>query len=240
MGRTTILIVSDDKTMRRLIRGGIKKMASCIIIGECDNGPDAIRYISLLRPDLLFMETELADMTGFDVLESAGHTCSVVFTAASPMHVLRAFDYNTIDYLLKPCSSRDVAAALDKYARWCLKKESGAKNVAAAYPGKMLVENGRRLKSIVVSDITHFKAARDYTRIYTINNEVYLSSYGISFIEKKINPAMFLRIHRSYIVNTAHIRELYRRISGTFIALHNDVEISIGRHYLPSVKQMLL
>lgn len=222
--------------MRGLIRGCVKKTASCIIIGECNNGGQAIRHIKLLRPDLLFMETELEDMTGFDVLENTGRTCCVVFTAALPEQVLRAFDYNTVDYLLKPCRNQDIAAALDKYARWYVKKEKAA----AAYPGKILVENGRRLKSIMVSDITHFKAAKDYTRIYTIHNEVYLSSYGISFIEKKINPAMFLRIHRSYIVNTTHIRELYRGFSGTFIALHNDVEISIGRHYLPSVKQMLL
>lgn len=111
---------------------------------------------------------------------------------------------------------------------------------APIYHSRMLVDNGKRFINLSVSDIIYLKADRDYTWIHTTDNRSYLSSYGISHIERRLHPAQFIRIHRSHIVNVHHIRELHRDLTRLVLTLHNDLEISVGRNYLPALKQMIL
>jgi DNA-binding LytR/AlgR family response regulator len=108
------------------------------------------------------------------------------------------------------------------------------------YHTRMLVDNGKRFINLSVRDIIYLKADRDYTWIHTTDKRSYLSSYGISHIERRLHPAQFIRIHRSHIVNVEHIKELHRNLTRLVITLHNGVEISVGRNYQPALKQMIL
>jgi len=241
MGRQTVLIADSDHSVRQKLREDIKSSCPQFVFWECSTGREAERYIAALQPDLVFMAVELPGKNGFDVMETAQHQPAVVFLSSSANDAAKAFEHQAIDYILKPIASRRVQTALQRFGQW----RGASSRLAAAggsqigYSSRILVERGQRLVSIAIGDITHLKADRDYTWIYTLNGESYLSTAGIGQLERKLNPQCFIRIHRSYIVNLDHIQELYRDISKLFISLPNAIEINVGRNYLPAVKELI-
>ncbi|WP_028297334.1 LytR/AlgR family response regulator transcription factor [Olivibacter sitiensis] len=240
MRKPTLLLVDKDDLARKELREAMRSL-SYTAIWECANGLEAIKYIDALQPDVVFMDIMLPGKSGFEVLKTVEHTPSVIFTSNSPEHAAQAFEYHAIDYLLKPLTFQRIQDALHKFEqrnRPFFEANSTGK-AAHVYPSRILVEKSNRLVSVPVNQVTHLKADRDYTWIFTINKESYLSTNGIGQLEHKLDPKLFMRVHRSYIVNIDYIQELYRDISKLFVALPNDVEINIGRNYLPAVKELM-
>lgn len=132
----------------------------------------------------------------------------------------------------KPQLSQDSAFMLPENA------SSGWLYRPVSYPARILVESGKRLKCLDVAAIVYLKAEGDYTVIYTQEGS-YLSSYGIGAIENKLDPRLFMRIHRSFIVNINCIKELYRDITRMFLVLDNGIEINVGRHYVHAIRRMI-
>jgi len=241
MGKETVLIVDSDSSARQWLRESITCEPNPFVVWECCNSWEAERYINSLQPDLVFMDVKLPGKNGFEVLESVQHQPCVVFLSMCVQHAAKAFEYQAIDYLLKPFTVERLKLALRRFEHWnesFLKKHNPA-DTHTNYPDRILVERGRRLVSVPTNKITHLKADRDYTWIHMLNGESYLSSTGIGQLERKLNPRSFMRIHRSYIVNIDHIQELYRDISKLFVALPNAIEINVGRNYLPAVKELI-
>lgn len=243
MKKISVLIVDADAMQRKLICELIKVFSSIFITGECSNGIEALKSINAREPQLLVIDIDLPGRSGFNVIENVSHTPSVIFTSGSERHAVKAFEHNAIDYLLKPYAKERLHLALEKYLKWYdINRINGnlltslTKNES---PSRILVEDGRRLQSISVNDITYFKADKDYTWIHTLDNNAYLSSFGIGSIERKIDNGRFIRIHRSYIVNVEHIMTLYKDITKLFVTLPNNVEINVGRNYLPTIKQLI-
>ncbi|SFC57670.1 two-component system, LytT family, response regulator [Parapedobacter composti] len=241
MRKPTLLIADKDHNFRTELQRLIKGLGRSAVFWECCNGVEALRYFNALQPDLVFMAVDLPGESGFDVLDKATHAPAVVLLSDSSNYAARAFEYHALDYLLKPISAERMELALRRWERHAgLQTETQNLRAAkASYPSRILVEKGKRLTSIPVNEITHLKADKDYTWIHTINGESYLSMNGIGQLERKLNPEYFIRIHRSYIVNIDYIQELYRDISKLFIALPNAVEINVGRHYLPVIKDLM-
>lgn len=241
MGKQIVLIVDSDASVRRELGQLIRQQLRCAVSWECCNGLEAIKYINALQPDLVVMDVRLPGKDGFEVLETTEYAPSVIFTANSPEHAARAFEYYAVDYLVKPFSPTRLELALCRFEQ--LKavalQESDLGASPKDFPSRILVENGNRLTSIPVDNITHLKADRDYTWIHAINGKCYLSTNGIGRLERKLDTRRFIRIHRSYIVNIEYIQELYRDISKLFVALPNDVEINVGRNYLPAIKELM-
>ncbi|HWV71723.1 MAG TPA: LytTR family DNA-binding domain-containing protein [Pseudosphingobacterium sp.] len=242
MNKISVLIVDADDTQRTLICESMRLFPSFYVSGACSNGLEAVKYINARAPQLLFIDTDLPGQNAFKVLANVDHVPPVIFTSRTEVHAIKAFEHNAIDYLLKPYNMDRLHLALEKYLKWYdITLMNGnllfslAKN---ELPTRILVENGRRLQSIAIHDITYFKAERDYTWIYTLDNHSYLSSFGIGSIERKLDNR-FIRIHRSYIVNVEHIMTLYKDISKLFVTLPNDVEINVGRNYLSAIKQLI-
>jgi two-component system LytT family response regulator len=243
MKKISVLIVDADEMHRKLICELIKVFSSFFVTGECSNGIEALKSINAREPQLLVMDVDLPGGNGFNVLENASHMPSVIFTSGSEAHAVKAFEHNAIDYLLKPYAKERLQLALEKYLKWYAMNIANGKLLTSLTknesPSRILVEDGRRLQSISVNDITYFKADKDYTWIYTLDNGAYLSSFGIGSIERKIDNGRFIRIHRSYIVNVEHIMTLYKDITKLFVTLPNNVEINVGRNYLPTIKQLI-
>ncbi|MFC3196024.1 LytR/AlgR family response regulator transcription factor [Parapedobacter deserti] len=241
MGKPTLLIADKDPDSRARLQLLIKSFGRPGVFWECCNGLETLRYFNALQPDLVFMAVELPGKNGFDVLDQAAHTPPVVLLSDSPAYAVRAFEYHAVDYLLKPITAERLASALKRSElRSGLLAKPDYLNVPnTSYFSRILVEKGKRLTSIPVNEITHLKADKDYTWIYAVNGESYLSMKGIGHIERKLNPQSFIRIHRSYIVNIDYIQELYRDISKLFVALPNAVEINVGRNYMPIIKELM-
>lgn len=240
MRKETLLLVDSDAAVRQQLLKYVKQFPYPYVIWECCNGIEAIRYINALQPDLVLMDINLPGKNAFEILDTVEFMPKTILMAVSTEYAARAFDYHVVHFMRKPLTAERVNIALQRFGQ-----SAGASlgrtgpAVVQRYPSRILLEKGNRLTSIPVNKITHLKADRDYTWIYTLNGESYLSTTGIGQLERRFDPDHFIRIHRSYIVNIDYIQELYRDISKLFISLPNDVEINVGRNYLPAVKELI-
>lgn len=239
MKNKIVLIADKDEPTRQILRDYLLRQPYSFLLKECGNGPEAIRLVNTLEPDLVVMEVSLPGKNGFEVLDMLDYVPTVILMSATPEHAAKAFDYRAVDYLMKPLAPVRIQCAFQRLMN--LKRPPGTDvtGQAGGYPSRIFVEKGARLVAIPVDKITYLKADGDYTWIHTVNKEAYLCTVGIGQLVHKFDPQNFIRVHRSYIVNVEYIRELYRDISKLFVSLPNDVEISVGRSYLPAIKELM-
>lgn len=241
MPKQTAIITDDEQAARLLIRQYLANYSDIEIVAECANGPEAVAAIDRLEPSLLFLDIQMPGMNGFKVLQEVKHIPKVIFTTAYDSFAIKAFEHNAVDYLLKPYTKGRFDIAVTRVL--------GANDITpirtlteglqppGIYPERILVEKSNRLVNIQVADILYLKAEKDYTRIHTAEH-AYLGTYGISQMEQKLNPQSFIRVHRSFIVNVNHIKELYKDIR-QYMIMTDGTEISIGRNYLNNIKKLI-
>lgn len=239
MRKQTLLIVDRDCFFRKQLIEDVKHSHYPAIFWEAGNGLEALRYIDALQPDVVFLNVTLPGINGFEVLDRTEHSPAVVLTSECTTDAAKAFEYDAVDYLLKPLTTKRLQASLHKLDCKNNKVGSFPDKKSTLYPRRILVEKGNRLTCIPVSEITHLKADKDYTWIYTLHNESFLSTQGIGQFMQRLDPHEFLRIHRSYVVNLDHLKELYKDIHKTFITLPNNVELNVSRNYLPVIKELM-
>lgn len=242
MPKKSVLVIDDEDHGRVLVKQYLAPYADFFVAGECSNGIEAIKYINMLEPDLIFLDIQMPGASGFDVLQKIDHVPDVIFTTAFDTYAIKAFEMNVIDYLLKPYTKERFDQTM---ARLKTKPDSLPQLAMStipginSYPERIMVEHQKRFKNIAVQDIMYLKADGDYTKICT-EELSYLSSFGISVIGQKFDPVKFVRIHRSVIVNLDYVKELYRDIGKTFLVLENGLEFTIGRSYLPAIKSLIV
>ncbi|SEL52862.1 LytR/AlgR family response regulator transcription factor [Parapedobacter koreensis] len=236
----TILIADPEPGCRQQIRQHIGSRPGFRVVGECGNPYETIRYVNALEPDVLFLDAQLGGSRAFDWIQQVAHLPKIIYTARSESHALRAFDHQALDYLLKPYGAARLDAALQKVARppaaddvpdYTFMPQPCRRN--------LFVEDGGRLRRIAVNDIRYLKAAGDYTVVYTEQGE-FLSSSGIGCIGRKLDPTLFVRVHRSFMVNLERIDTCYRDIGKLYLVMENGQEISVGKHYLNNIKSLIL
>lgn len=242
MSRKSVLIVDDEEHARLLIRQYLAAHAGFFLAGECHNGIEAIKYINMLEPDLVFLDIQMPGANGFEVVQRVEHVPGIIFTTAFDSYAIQAFEINAIDYLLKPYTKTRFDDAMARIQPVQPQLPGLMAHVAArkgTYPEYIMVENKKRFVNIRVADIIYMKADRDYTEVYTGAGS-YISSFGIGAIGQRFDPSLFIRVHRSVIVNMAHVRELYKDIHKTFLVMDNGLEINVGRNYLPDIKSLII
>lgn len=243
MSVTTVLIIDDEEASRSLIRQYLQARPEIDILAECENGIEAVRAINERKPDLVFLDVQMPGLNGFEVLQEIAHIPMIIFTTAFDRFAIKAFEMNAVDYLLKPYTRQRFDLSMERIRQRT--DQHGLYSLATSiplqqgsYPPRIFVETPGRLKSLDVQDILYLKAEKDYTRIH-VAGQSYLGSQGISVLEKRLDPQRFLRVHRSYIVNIYHVREVYRDISKTFLVMNDETEIVVGRSYLESLKKLI-
>jgi two-component system, LytTR family, response regulator len=241
-----VIICDDEDDARLLIQQYIADYPQLQVIKECNNGLEAVTAIDALEPDLIFLDIQMPGLSGFQVLQKLVYIPQIIFSTAFDKYALKAFDNNAVDYLLKPYTKERFAQAVNKILLQSGTSQESIKNLSdnlqaayTAYPEKVLVESGSRMIAIAVNDIYWIEADGDYTRIHTAQ-KFYVSSYGISVMEQKMNPTSFVRIHRSAIINTNTIKEVYRETNGYFVVLHNSTTHKVGRNYVEAIKKIIL
>jgi two-component system, LytTR family, response regulator len=241
-----IIICDDEDDARLLIQQYIAGYPRLQVIKECNNGPEAVAAIDSLEPDLIFLDIQMPGLSGFQVLQKIVHVPQIIFSTAFDKYALKAFDNNAVDYLLKPYTKERFAQAVNKVLLGAAKNREAIKNLSdnlqsayTAYPEKVLVESGSRMISLSVNDIHWIEADGDYTRLHTAQ-KFYLSTYGISILEQKLNPAAFIRIHRSAIININLIKEVYKDSNGYYAVLQNGATQKVGRSYTEVIKKLSL
>jgi two-component system LytT family response regulator len=223
-----VIIVDDEPLARAVVREYLGAHSGVTIVAECGNGFDAVKAVTELAPDLMFLDVQMPKLDGFEVLELLGRTVPVIFTTAYDQYALRAFDVHAVDYLLKPFSEERLAEALSR-ARVRLAGREGAGEGEAPLDVDALVESGRPrqgpLERVLIRDgaqvhvipvdrIDFVEAQDDYVS-FLADGKSFLKDQTMAAVEASLDPLRFVRIHRSYLLNIERIArvELYAKDS---------------------------
>jgi two-component system LytT family response regulator len=199
--------------------------------------------INEFKPELVFLDVQMPGMTGFEVLQHLDELPAIIFSTAYDQYALRAFEVHAIDYLLKPYTRERFDEAIRRLTPANTQHLAPlADNLLMEereYPDRFLVEHRQRFITLQVADIQHITAEGDYSRLHT-QQEHYLSNHGITALEKKLNPASFMRIHRSGIINLDAVAEIQRYGKGYVITLKNGEKTNVSRGYADRIRDLMV
>jgi two-component system, LytTR family, response regulator len=211
--RIRTVIVDDEELAREMLREFLSSHPEIEIVAECGNGFEAVKAATELKPDLVFLDIQMPKLDGFEVLELIGTQMAVVFVTAYDEYALRAFDIHAVDYLLKPFSAERFEIALTRTKQRLGGKLPPATELSASarpparYTERIVVRDGTRVHIIPVSRLDYAQAQDDYVSLST-EGKTYLKQQTISSLELILDPELFIRIHRSYIVNLERVTKI--------------------------------
>ena len=262
------LLVDDEPIALRGLQHLLQSEPDIEIVGLCQDGAEAIASISELKPDLVFLDIQMPEVTGFDVIGAIGlaHMPSVIFVTAYDEFAVRAFDVHALDYVLKPIDPPRLQQALQK-AR-ALKQSSSTvdeksrsdqslelrNQISAvlvelgvqappAWSKRLAIKHHGRVLLFEVHDVDRIEAAGNYVEIYVrqeTQNKTYLMRESLSSLEQRLNPAEFVRISRSSLIQIARVRELQTMFNGDFVAVLKDGSVVSGsRRYRQALDSLL-
>jgi two-component system LytT family response regulator len=251
--RVRALIVDDEELGRRMLRSLLASDDEVQVVGEAASADEARRRISEQRPDLVFMDIEMPGGSGLELLQELSEPVPyVIFVTAHPEFALPAFEAQAADFLVKPVQRQRFAGSVLRakqriaerrvagLARQIMGAVAGNGSAAAAersapqppapkYADQMTIRVRRRMFALEVNDISWIQGASQYSRVHTKSGE-YLLSRTLASLECELDPRKFFRIHRSAIVNAAHVREVRSSGDGRYnIYLHGGQALPMGR-----------
>ena len=235
-----ILIVDDEMLSRRLTREYLAKHADIKIIGECENGLEAVEFILEKSPDLIFLDIQMPKMSGLEVLEVTGRKSGVIFTTAFDEYALKAFDLHAVDYLLKPFSQDRFDEALTR-ARQLLVQQTNnlTKLISHSLVNRIVVRDRGQMHFIPLEKIDFIEAQDDYIMIHSEGKSI-LKTQTLSDIESQLNGDQFVRIHRSYLLNIEKLNRIDRVNKDNLNAiLNNGIELPISRSGYERIRPLL-
>ena len=216
-----VIVVDDEPLARTVIREYLKAHPGVEVVAECGNGFEAVRAVSELTPELMFLDVQMPKLDGFEVIELLGRSVPVIFTTAFDKYALRAFEVHAVDYLLKPFDEARFAEALSRARARIQAKDVLAVDdlIADARPRqgpveRVLIRDGSQVHVIPVERIDYVEAQDDYV-CFKADCKDYLKDQTMAAVEALLDPARFVRIHRSYLLNIERIVrvELYAKDS---------------------------
>jgi two-component system LytT family response regulator len=230
-----VLIIDDEPLARELVKKYLSDNPAVEILGECENGFDALKAIQELLPDLLFLDIQMPKIDGFELLEVLDNRPEIIFTTAFDQYAIRAFEMNAVDYLLKP--KVRLEQALEK-ARQRIEMESQLVGTPSRDPlqklqqqidddkttiERVITRMGSKITVIPVEKIWYIESADDYVMIYSeLGN--HLKEKTMKYFEEHLPRDRFIRTHRSFIVNISDIRSLELYSKDSYLAVMKNGE----------------
>ena len=251
MGKIRTMIVDDEPLARRGIRAHLAGEKDVEVVAECGDGREAVRLIRELAPDLVFLDVQMPELDGFGVLEAlaAERLPAVVFVTAYDKYALRAFEVHALDYLLKPFDAERFAEALGR-ARSQIERQGLSEislrlqsliddlRTPAKYAERLVVKTPGRIFFLGVEEIDWVEAADNYVRLHA-GRDAHLLRETMNSLEKRLDPAVFLRVRRSAIVNVRRIKELHTLFRGEYeIVLRDGTRLATGRGYRDKLQEL--
>ena len=247
--KTTCIIIDDEKLARELLREYLEAIENIEIVDECAKGSDAVEKINKLKPDLIFLDVQMPGMTGFDVLDEIDHEPYVIFTTAYDQYAIKAFERNAIDYLLKPLDEDRFRQAVERAVKRKKMEEGRIEDLLGgmrevkhrdSYDSHIFVQKSEKLFNLPMEEIVYLEASGDYTIISTKNDQ-FVSSSGIGKLEEIMDPAIFIRVHRSTIVNVNYLKEIERHFNGGMVVkMHSGKSFPVSRTYAKQIRKKVV
>lgn len=244
------LIVDDEPLARLRLQRLISEFPQTFeIIGEAENGEDALNKIEALKPELVFLDIQMPEMNGFEVLQQLSFFPKVIFCTAFDEYALKAFESHCIDYLVKPLTKERFAKTVEKLNRLNGNQSDlnlnklieqltleNKKSEATTIPVKL----GDKIIFIRLNEVSYFKADEKYVSLVTKHAKSYILDSSLKKLEEKI-PGYFIRVHKSYIVNKNLLKEVRKHYNNRFVLImddYNQTKITSGRSYYPDIKEL--
>jgi two-component system LytT family response regulator len=252
MKKIKVLVADDEPLARERLAGLLSQEADIEVVGQARDGEEAVTAIHDDSPDLVFLDVQMPQMSGFDVIEAVGSDRMplVVFVTAYDQHALKAFQVRALDYLLKPFDRERFKDALGRARKQLERDENGdlgrrllalVKDLRSDQPksDRLVVKSGGRLFFLRTDEIDWVEAAGNYVRLH-VGPGSHLLRETMNAIEGRLDPEKFFRIHRSRIVNMERIQELQPWLNGEYaVLLRTGTRLTLSRGYREKLQDRL-
>ncbi|MFW5687559.1 MAG: LytR/AlgR family response regulator transcription factor [Bacteroidota bacterium] len=248
--RYKVIVIDDEAPARRFIKNLLNAYPQVEVIEECADGFEGAKKVMETKPDFIFLDIQMPRISGMEMLEllEEEHLPLTIFTTAYDQFAIQSFEYNTCDYLLKPIVEDRFHKAMTKVLQ---RLESGkgdkldvsSLSQKAAPPGsyleKIVIRSGNHIQVVYCEDLLCIEANDDYVILHTTGDQ-WVKKQTLKYYESRLNPGIFLRIHRSFIVNTSQISRIEPYSKDAYIAvLKNNQKISVSKSGYSKLKEQL-
>lgn len=222
----TVVIIDDEPLARQVVREYLAAHPEFEVVAECDDGFEGAKAIMKLKPDLVFLDVQMPRISGLEMLDVIEDPPGVIFATAFDEFAIRAFERNAVDYLLKPFSKERFDQAIGKWMNQSGGKTALAQLMEDQVPAgsgrdRIVVRNQGEISIVPVSEVMYLEAFDDYVKIFTANS-YYLKKRTMSHFEKLLDPGVFFRTHRSYIINLRHLARVEPFAKNSYVAVLRD------------------
>lgn len=238
-----VIIIDDEPLARGIVKEYLQSIPDAELVAECEDGFEGIKAIQQYQPDLIFLDIQMPKINGFEMLELIETPPAVIFTTAFDEFAIKAFESNAVDYLLKPFSKERFEKAIQKFLQHQNSQQTQQViDTAAQTPSqqnRVVVKDGNKIKIIPVNKIEYLEAADDYVKIVTADGN-FLKKRTMSFFEQSLSNYHFVRVHRSYIVNTQLITRIdpYEK-EGHLLLLSTGAKLPVSKTGYTKLKEVL-
>jgi two-component system LytT family response regulator len=250
-GYLKTLLVDDEPIARQILREELEAQSDVRVVGEAENGEQALERIDALAPDLVFLDLQMPGMDGFEVvrnLEGANPPCIVIVTAFD-QHAIQAFEAGAIDYLLKPVGQERLVKCLERIRQLCKNSQAVAESVARLQdvaqqappprPRKIVGKLGKEFHLLDSSQVLAFQAERELVWIIT-RKQRYLATQPLKTIQQKLGDLNFARVHRNALVNLDHVAKMAPLSSQRWLlTLSNQHEFTVSKRQARALQKLL-
>lgn len=248
MDKIKAVIIDDEILAREVINKYLSNYSSIEVVSECSNGFEGIKAIGELMPKIVFLDIQMPKINGFEMLELIDDPPVIIFTTAFDQYAIKAFEVSAVDYLLKPFSEERFKEAIDKaLVRLNNKAENDEKisQIVRHVDGsrekleRVIVKTGTKINIIPIEKLNWVEAQDDYVMLHTSEGR-FLKQKRMKFFEDNLDPAQFVRVHRSYIVRISFIKqiELFEKESYKLV-LHDGNKIPVSKSGYLKLKTIL-
>ena len=237
------IIIDDEPLARSIVKEYLLSYNDIEVIAECNDGFEGMKAIQQHKPDLIFLDIQMPKINGFEMLELFEDAPAVIFTTAFDEFAIKAFESNAVDYLLKPFNKERFDKAIQKFLQQSANQPvQPVLETAAQSPGqqnRIVVKVGNKIKIIPVSQVNYLEAADDYVKIVTAEGS-FLKKRTMNFFERSLTNWHFVRIHRSYIVNTQLITRIDAHEKDSHLVLLNTgARLPVSKTGYSKLKEIL-
>ena len=246
------IIIDDEPPARQRLKDLLSEFSDVFkIIGEATNGSDGIALINETNPDVIFLDIEMPEMTGFEMLQKLNNVPIIIFCTAYDNYSLQAFETHSVDYLLKPVRKERLEQTVEKlkffkkeqHPEQILKLLNDLTNASGRKKEitSITIKSGKKIIFIKLEEIAYFKAEDKYVSLYTKNGIEHITNQTLTALEEEL-PAHFLKVHRSTIINTLMVKDVQSYFNSRYSITLNDKEgskITSSRSFLPQIKDWL-
>ena len=224
------IIIDDEPIAIEYLREYVNTIPELLLTGTYQNAKEALSLIQNQEVDLIFIDIEMPEISGLEFVKTLETAPAIIFTTAYPQYAVEGFNLNAVDYLLKPIGLERFKQAIQKVHKE-ISIQAGLQPIENKF---IFLKNGYKSEKIDIQDIIFIAGNKEYATYYTKSGRTYLKNERLKNLEKDYQPYGFIRIHKSYLINTRYIKKIF----------NNNVEIQgetipIGRAYREQIRQLM-